>query len=143
MAIRSASIEGLDELIRATQRLSEQAMPALKVASNKAGVVVLNSAKAKASVMTRTGTLQRSLKLVKARTKGGTPITFSKVTFGKDAAYAVPLELGHDIRRGGRKVGDVGARPFLRPAADESRNQVAEILIAAMNAELDKWGDKA
>ncbi len=144
MAIKSAGIEGLDELIRATARVAAQALPALKGASNTAGGLVLTAAKAKAGMMTRTGTLQRSLKLVSAKIKGESPITFSKVTFSKDAAYAVPLELGHRIMTvKGKKVGTVEARPFLRPAADENRDRVAEILIAEMNKQLDKWGDKA
>lgn len=142
MAIRTSEVAGLEELIRATSRNADQAMPGLKTASDSAGRIVLASAKEKAGAMRKTGTLEKSLKLTPAKVKQGKAVTFSKVTFGRDAAYAVPLELGHDIVVNGRHVGEVAARPFLRPAADENQDRVVDVLVEAMNKELDKWGDK-
>ena len=68
---------------------------------------------------------------------------FAKVTFGKGAAYGVPLELGHRLIFFGKKtLKTVKERPFLRPAADESKEEVIGIMSDAMNKILGEWGDR-
>jgi HK97 gp10 family phage protein len=149
MAKDYVEVEGLDELIRDLAKFGDAAMPALKQAQERAAQVVLAKAKAKAPVSeTATGghapgTLRDSLKIVRANLKPGTYVTFSKIAIGKGAAYGVPVELGHELRRvvGGRSFGHVAARPFLRPAADESKNEVINIMAEAMNRELERLGD--
>jgi HK97 gp10 family phage protein len=138
MAIRSFEIEGLDELLRDLAEFTDDAMPALQDASSTAAGIVL--ARAQSLVPVRTGNLLVKLRRTKKKLKRGDTVTFSSVTFGKGAAYGVPLELGHRIVVRKKKVGKVEARPFLRPAADESRPLVEDILIAAMNRELDRLG---
>ena len=138
MAIRSFEIEGLDELLRDLAEFTDDAMPALQDASSTAAGIVL--ARAQSLVPVRTGNLLFRLKRVKHPLKRGDAVTFSSVTFGKGAAYGVPLELGHRIVVRKKKYGKVEARPFLRPAADESRPLVEDILIAAMNRALDRLG---
>jgi hypothetical protein len=138
MAIRSFEIEGLDELLRDLAEFTDDAMPALQDAPSTAAGIVL--ARAQSLVPVRTGNLLLKLKRVKHPLKRGDTVTFSSVTFGKGAAYGVPLELGHRIVVRKKKYGKVEARPFLRPAADESRPLVEDILIAAMNRELDRLG---
>ena len=138
MAIRSFEIEGLDELLRDLAEFTDDAMPALQDASSTAAGIVL--ARAQSLVPVRTGNLLVKLRRTKKKLKRGDTVTFSSVTFGKGAAYGVPLELGHRIVIKKKKYGKVEARPFLRPAADESRPLVEDILIAAMNRELDRLG---
>jgi len=153
MAIRVGKIEGLEQLMSDLRNVSDEAMPILKAASDRAGRLVL--ARTKQLVPVDTGNLRDELKLKLKAVKKGKPITSCDVTFGKAGAYAVPLELGHDLlakggRRGshgrpfrGRKIGEVKPRPFLRPAADQSRDEVTAIIVDAMNEAMSKLlGDK-
>jgi HK97 gp10 family phage protein len=140
MAIKSGIVDGLDDLIRDLGKFSEDALPALKVASDQAGQLVL--ARAIARAPERTGNLKRNLKLATFAIKKGKVMTYCNVTVSAKAKYYIPLELGHDIRRNKKKVGTVAARPFLRPAADESRAEVVSILVDAMNKELERLGGK-
>ena len=138
MAIRSGEIDGLDELMEAFAKLGDDAMPYLKEAADKAGEVVLAKTKAKAPVLS--GKLRDSLKLGKMTLKKGKYTIYSRVTFSKGAAYGVPLELGHRLMRAGKQTGTVKEKPFMRPAADESKNEVVDIITAAMNKALDEMG---
>ena len=140
MAIKSASIEGLDELIEAFMKLPEDAMQYVKDGSNEAGNVVL--AKAQAKVPVKTGNLKGKLKLGKAKKSSKNPYqVFSKVTAGKGAAYMTPLELGHHLVFMGHDTDtDIEPRPFLRPAADESKDEVASIIAESLNKALDEMG---
>ena len=140
MAIWSVEVEGLDELLRALGAFPTAALPALSDASHTAAGVVL--VRAQMLVPVKTGNLLVKLKRDRHPLKRGDLVTFSAVTFDKGAAYGVPLELGHRLVRRRRKIGTVAARPFLRPAADESRALVEDLLIAAMNRELDRLGGK-
>jgi len=135
------TIDGLDELIDAFMKLPEESLVFLKNASNSAGDIVLNKSKQKAPVDTRN--LQNSLKLVKAKKSSKYPYrVFSKVTLGKGSAYAVPVELGHKLVKNGNVVGAVNEKPFLRPAADESKNEVLSIVADAMNKALEQMGGR-
>jgi len=140
MAIWSIEVEGLDELLRALAKFPSDAMPPMSDASYTAAGVVLVRAQMLVPVLT--GNLLVKLKRERKPLKRGDIATSSVVTFDKGAAYGVPLELGHRLVRRRRKIGYVKARPFLRPAADESRALVEDLLIAAMNRELDRLGGK-
>lgn len=134
-------IEGMDELIKAFSALGEEAYEALKPFATEAAEVVL--VKTRSKIKNRTGTLSRSLKIVKpGAKKSKSGVIFAKVTFGKEAAYGVPLELGHRLVFFGKKtLRDVPEKPFMRPAADESKEEVANIITAGMNEILEKWGE--
>jgi HK97 gp10 family phage protein len=146
MAINSFEIEGLNELIKALEGFTDQAMPYVKDASNEGGAVVLE--KAKELVPTDTKNLKEHLVLRKVSTiNPNKPIAFSRVTAKKGAAYYIPLELGHNLVSRTRKIlgqgatiGFVKARPFLRPAADISKNKVVDITVNALNKALDNIG---
>lgn len=133
--------EGMDELIKAFSALGEEAYEALRPSATEAAEVVLSKARSK--ITNRTGNLSRSLKIVKpGKKKAQSGIVFAKVTFGKDAAYGVPLELGHRLVYFGKKtLRDVPEKPFMRPAADESKEEVADILAKGMNEILEEWGE--
>jgi HK97 gp10 family phage protein len=145
MAIYSKDIVGLDELIKDLQGFGEKAIQLLKPAADEAGEIVLTKAKAKVNVsdeIAKHAHLREVLKLVKSRVKKGECKYSNKITFPKSAAYAVPLELGHRLVRNGKKIGTVKEKPFLRPAADESREKVENIFINAMDRALKELGDK-
>ena len=54
----------------------------------------------------------------------------------------MPLELGHKLVKNGQVVGDVNEHPFLRPAADESKDDVVNAIADAMNKALEQMGGK-
>lgn len=142
MSINSKSqtiVEGLDELIKAFMKLGDEAMPYVKDGANEAGAHVLSKAKAKVSV--RTGNLKNRLKLSKAKISGKYPYRVSsKVTARKGAAYMVPLELGHRLVIKGKTAGAVKERPFLRPAADESKDEVVSVISRSLDKALKEMG---
>ena len=135
-------LEGLDDLIKDFSKLSEDAYEALRPSATEAAEIVLD--KARRNVRDKAGTLSRSLKIIKpGKKKAKSGVIYARVTFGKDAAYGVPLELGHRLVYFGKKTYQhVNERPFLRPAADESKEDVADIMAAGMNKVLDEWGEK-
>jgi len=133
------TVEGLDELISAFQKLGDEAIPYLLHGSDEAGGKVLQRAMSKVSV--DSGNVKQRLKVVKAKKSAKYPYrVFSKVTFSSEAAYAVPLELGHRIVIEGSNVGVSKERPFLRPAADESKDAVVNTIAASMNKALSEMG---
>lgn len=149
-----ASMLGLDELLRDLADYADNAMPDMLNASERAAVVVRDRAKAKApvlheaktynkagqSIVVPPGHLRDSLKVVKPRTRKGVYVAISRVTFGKEAAYAVPVELGHKLKAHGKFTGhSVEERPFMRPAADESKKDVIDMMIDDLNKTIDKY----
>jgi HK97 gp10 family phage protein len=139
MAIKSCEVQGLDELIKATRKISDKAMPALDIKSKEAAQVVL--AKAQAKVPVDTGNLRSLLKVTRMGKKKSAETAFWKVSFGKGGAYGIPLELGHRLVYMGHQTDtNVQARPFLRPAADESKAQVADMIVKTMDKLLEEWG---
>jgi HK97 gp10 family phage protein len=139
MAIWTADVEGLEDLMKAVAKLPEEAMKELEDASAQAGNKILT--RAKSIVPMKTGTLFKSLKLIKAskRRKNKYYIA-ARISFGKDAAHAVPLELGHNLVIFGHKTGKrVEAKPFLRPAADENKQYTIDTMTGALNSALEKF----
>ena len=141
MAIKSFEIEGLDEIIKAFSKLGDDAIPRIEKASIDGAEKVLHKSKQKIEKHYKTGDAFHSLKVLKpTKSNKAKYIIFSKVTFGKQGAHIVPLELGHKLVRNGKQVGTVKERPILRPAADESKNEVIEIAVDAINKALDEMG---
>jgi HK97 gp10 family phage protein len=146
VAFYGAEIEGMEELINAFAALGDAAMPGLKKASDVAGAFVLERTKEKVPV--RIATLKNSLYLKKRSWRKGQGVTFSTITWGDDVReYAAPVELGHKYKlttKDGRVIssGEVPPRPFLRPAADESKEKVLSIITDAMNDAIDRMGGR-
>lgn len=149
-----ASMLGLDELLRDLADYADSAMPDMLNASERAAMVVRDRARARAPVaehwimqstgegpvLIPPGTIRDSLKVVKPRTRKGVYLAISRVTFGKEAAYAVPVELGHRVKSHGKYTGSsVEERPFMRPAADESKKDVIDMMITDLNKTIDKY----
>lgn len=140
MARTNFEIIGLNELIKAFAALGDDAMPYLVDATNAAGEIILQRTKEKAPV--GTGALRDSLKLKRATLKPGKYVVTGQITFDKDVAYGVPVELGHGVRnkKGGPLLGAAKAHPFMRPAADESKQEVIDLITNAMNKALENMG---
>ena len=133
-------IEGLDALMASFNELGENAILKLSEPSVEAANKVLEKARSK--IRDDTGTLKNTLKVTKpGRKRKSKYRIFAKVGFGKGGMYGVPLELGHRlVYMGHRTYKTVHERPFLRPAADESKDQVVSIMVDAMNRIIDESG---
>jgi hypothetical protein len=145
----NVDVEGVDEILKAFNELGEDAILKLSEPSIKAAEVVLNKAKAK--INDDMGDLKNALYVAKPgrgkSTNKRAYQIFAKVSFGKGGMHGVPLELGHKLVSYGKKTDThIKEKPFLIPAADESKEEVASIMEDAMKriideAELSKWAD--
>jgi HK97 gp10 family phage protein len=159
MAIKSGSIEGLDELITDFLTLGDRAMPYLKSATDYSSAILLNSARSK--IRSRTGKLAEALRVVPARiSKTKKMIVSGQVVLSNEYAdrdamkYGAYVELGHNlyigkvtygaghVQTGGKWIGHVKPHPFMRPAADENKARVENILVVAVERALREIGDK-
>ena len=132
-------IDGLDELIRDFTKLGDNALPYLYDSATEATNYVLNKAREKVPV--RTGVLKKSLTARKISKSKKYPYrVFGSVTFKPKGYYGVFVELGHKLKIQGNTVGTVKEKPFLRPAADESRSEVGRIIAKGLNKALEKFG---
>ena len=141
-------IEGLDELVEAFNKLDVNTIYKLAPYTIEAAEIVAEKAKSKINNIPDNKDLRTKIVVRKpGRDKKNHKRTqvFSKVTLkgGKDGGqYGVPLELGHRLVYFGYKTyKHISPRPFLRPAADESADQVSEILIRGMTEILEEWGE--
>jgi HK97 gp10 family phage protein len=135
------AIEGLDELIRDLAAFGDEALKEIEKEQEEAGNILLNKAREKVPV--DTGELKNSLYVKRQKTK---PYILASVLTWRDnvRAYGAPVELGHGLVFFGKKTGKmVKARPFLRPATDESREKIFNTLISGMDRALKKFGEKA
>ena len=133
-------VEGLDELIKDFAKLGADAVKQLKEPCNRGADMVLSKARSK--INDRTGELSRALKTIPVKKSKNPNLIFARVSFGKGGMHGVPLELGHRLWFMGHKTNtDVAEKPFLRPAADESKDEVRSIMANGMNRILDEWGE--
>jgi len=138
-------VEGFDDLIADFMKLGENAVFKLSAPSVEAAGIVLEKARSKINDIPGDGKdLRQSLRITRpGRRRKQQYRIFAKVGFGKGAMYGVPLELGHKLVKNNKTVGAVKERPFLRPAADESKTQVVSIMVDAMNKIISQeLGDK-
>ena len=142
MAINSASVEGLDELIDAFTSLPDDALAYVRDGSNSAAQVVCN--RAKQLVPIKTGDTQKLLYVRKATARKNAKYkVLSTVAAKKGAAAIGPLELGHKLVFFGKHTDRyIEARPFLRPAADENKENVVSAIADSMNKALEQIGGK-
>jgi hypothetical protein len=149
--IRIDKVEGLDALMKAFEKLGDEAIKDVEEASiTSAGVIKSRAVTLAPGPTGRSsgkwahapGNLKNKIKATSPRKsrKNKLKITAS-VSFGTGAAYGVPVELGHKVLRNGKVVGEAAEKPFLRPAADENRGTVEKNVIDAINRALDDWGD--
>ena len=136
MTQNNFEIVGLDEIIHDLNMYGTEGRAAVKPFVDEAGDILLNKTREKVPV--DTGALKKSLFLKRPRSKKG--LLQNILTWGNDVrAYAAPLELGHGLVYMGRPTNKhVAARPFLRPAADESKETVYKTLYAGLNKALER-----
>lgn len=136
----STTISGLPELMKAFVKLGTDAMPLIADASTVGANIVLGKAKGKVKHIT--GDLEKGLKVSKPGKRSKLTFkTYARVMFGSKAAHGVHVELGHKLVMFGNKTDKrVPEHPFLRPAADESKEQVISKIIDAINKALDEMG---
>jgi len=149
MAIFTADIEGLEELMKAVSKISDEAMPYIWKAATEAGEMVL--AKTEQAIPVDTGLAKKSLRLKKMAVKPNKRLLFHSVTYKgsswstlsgwQEGGNHIPLiEFGHRIIKNGRVLGKVEKRPFMRDTADANRERVVEIVTKYLNEALDKAG---
>lgn len=138
----ATTISGLPELMKAFVKLGTEAMPLIADASTEGAKVVLSRAKGKVKHIT--GDLEKGLKVSKPNKRSKSTFKlYARVMFGSKAAHGVNVELGHKLVMFGNKTDKrVPEHPFLRPAADESKDEVLNHIIDAMNKALDGMGGK-
>lgn len=83
------------------------------------------------------GTLAANI-VVRKSGKAGRKSAAYSVGPNRSAAHGIPLELGHNIVRGGKIVGHAAARPYLRPAIDATREQVTGVVRAKLDEGIRK-----
>jgi HK97 gp10 family phage protein len=132
-------VEGFDHLLKAFADLGSDAMPYLKDAINAGAEKIADSARQKAPARPGSGKLKASIKAKKAKESQKSGVTKAEVYFTEP--YGVPVELGHGIvTHKGKIVGHAEARPFMRPAFDEHKEEVFYGMIDGMNEALEKMG---
>ena len=109
----------------------------------RAGSKIVQQA-AKEQAPTKDGLLKKGI-LVRRDTKAKKfGLIRDTIGFSKDAWYGRLVEYGHKIVRGGRLgkggkvVGHVAAKPFLRPAFDNNVEKTVSAIKSKFHSELDK-----
>lgn len=127
-------IEGLDEIIDDLNAFGVAGQEEVKPYIDKAGDILLKKTREKVPV--NTGALKASLFLKRSKKRRGYQ---NILTWGDDVrAYAAPLELGHGLVYMGHPTTKyVQAKPYLRPAADESKETVYKTVFAGLIKALD------
>jgi len=119
-------IEGLDVLERRLKELDRRTTGNVLRVSLREGMNIIKK-EAKTRVSVRTGKLKKRIAVkVTLKARGD---CYAKLGFGKDAAYGIPVELGHS---------GVAARPFLRPAIDVKGNDAVNDFAKRLKAEIDQ-----
>ena len=108
-------IEGTDEVAKLMQNLGDAASFAVDSAAKAGADLVLDDAKRRVPV--DTGKLKASLILKKSKTKNPNIKSEYYVTKESGAEHFAPVELG---------TSKMKAQPFLRPAVDENKDQIAQ-----------------
>ena len=136
-------VTGLKEMITAFQKTGDESIMKLSDASVDAAQMVARRAKTLAPTGD-TGNLKKNIKVSKPGAKNKKKFQlFSKVYLAKGGRHGVPVELGHRLVYFGQPTTKfIKAHPFLRPAADTSKEQVANMMQKAIDESLRKWGGR-
>ena len=130
-------VRGGKELARQFRELEEKVgRRVLNRAAKKGAEVILHRAEINAPTG-RTWDLRKSL-LVK-RKKGEPGRVLFHIGFKLPEGHAAHLvEFGHRLVVRGKFIGHVPAHPFLRPAIEESRDRVLQVISAELRASIDR-----
>lgn len=131
---RRTFVEGAEELLKLFEELPDEARDILSDATKEGAKIVLQKAKIKAPV--RSGGLKKSLDITELKIRKQTAKgwrVYSKGVRKGGVKYGFAVETGTSRMR---------AKPFIRPAYDESEKIVVETINDKIFEKLDdKWGD--
>jgi len=153
MAIYSKNVKGLDEAIVAFQKLDSDKTNSFVVAAARDSAELILQ-RAKALVPVDLGKLKAALevKQVKMRAKKYSRIIIDQPVFTVGPKYAKMggkkgssggVNYGHLVELGHKTIQGkpVQSKPYLRPAADNSKQDVINLIIKSINAALDEFGE--
>lgn len=128
----SVKIEGWNELVRDLDNFGEDALQIMKPYTKRGASrivdrarIILAGGKSGKSAKNKSGALSDALKVNEPkRSKKYKYVIFSSVWFEESGRHGVPVELGHKFSGFLKDVqGRVPEHPFLRPAADQHRQE--------------------
>lgn len=127
-------LQGFKELNAALTKMGDGVPKRMPAAVDRMGSVILTNAHKRAK-----GKLKNSLEQKKATSSNSTVLGQLQVKRG--FAYAVPYELGHYLVAWGHPTKKhIRERPFMRPGADESIDEIERIAIAETDIILNEFG---
>lgn len=130
-------VEGVDQLVRRLNVLPREVSRENLLAATMEGAEVIRAAAAEKAPKERGG-LAKSI-MAAPDEKRTTP-SRAVALIGPDSEhfYGLFVEMGHEVVMpgGGKSVGDVPPRPFLRPALDESRRGIRAVIAEALRTRL-------
>ena len=145
----SISFEGLDETIKAFNEIAtDERINELGPATIEAAEIIAKKARENVNPINNPGLREAIVVHKPGRKRGKAYQIFARVGFSTKTMkgssgggeYGAAVELGHRLVVHNREAGVVSEHPFLRPAADESRQEVEDILIDALNRIIsDAW----
>lgn len=150
MAIYSkskTSVEGLDDIVKGFKKVMEKGRPYVKDATEKNAKEIKTGAlrNLERNKSIKTGALWASMNVKESKGKsitGGTviftvgPRYTSNKSKGTGVNYGHLVELGHKTKSGKQ----VPAKPYLRPAADDNKEEFIRDVAEAMNAAVEQFG---
>lgn len=116
-------VTGIADAIKAVQRVREVSKPArMEPGMRRVFAPTLRAARQRAPK----GQIRRSLRILSSTFENGVASVWIGIRSKSKAFYALWVEYGTGARtrKSGGSTGVMPARPFLRPAVDESREQV-------------------
>lgn len=149
--------EGLEETIVAFEKIEGEEANNMMVASAKEGAEVILAKAKQLCPVGDTGNLRDSLEVKQVRVRAkkySRHLSQPLFTVGPKYVrynrkggvnYGHLVELGHGIKLPGSKryVGEAKPKPYLRPAADENKENVTKIIIDALNRTIELFGEDA
>lgn len=125
-------IKGLEQLISKLNNLPEKLeKKVIRAAVRKGAILVRNKAREKVPV--KTGTLKKSIKIRSNRVANG--IISFKIGPTNDKKKGTDVFYGRFIEFGTSKM---AAKPFMRPALDESETEVLNVVIDNIKSKLEE-----
>ncbi|WP_442765105.1 HK97-gp10 family putative phage morphogenesis protein [Sulfurospirillum cavolei] len=125
-------IKGLEQLISKLNNLPEKLeKKVIRAAVRKGAILVRDKAREKAPV--KTGTLKKSIKIRSNKVANG--IISFKIGPTNDKKKGTDVFYGRFIEFGTSKM---AAKPFMRPALDESETEVLNVVIDNVKSKLEE-----
>lgn len=128
----STEIKGLEELISKLNGLPDKLETKVVRSAVRKGAILVRD-KAREKVPVDTGTLKKSIKV--RNNRSGKGIISFKIGPTSDKKRGTDIFYGRFVEFGTSKM---AAKPFMRPALDESENEVLDVVINDIKLKLDE-----